>query len=346
MTLKEIAKEVGISVSTASRILNRKPTNRIDAETRERVLEIARTGGYEPSTAAQALRMGTAEKGGRQILCLFARDANANESPLFAHISAGLEYTVRHRGASVQYIFGHYLDGDVAEEFKPDVSVDGVVVIGTLAPQTISCLSEKIHSNVIYVDTVDIPEVNCDFVFCNGQNFTREALKRLICMGHRKIAFLGNPAEESGRIYREVLGSYGLPNMWVRSSPACNYAQNISYFEAGYKGAQQLLAVSERPTAILCMLDLIAIGAIRAFQDAGLHVPADISVFTVSVGETRAYFSSGLTAVDVPAEELGRVAGSVLLDRISGGHSLPLRVQLPYSITDRGSCAVHVTKST
>lgn len=92
-------------------------------------------------------------------------------------------------------------------------------------------------------------------------------------------------------------------------------------------------------SAVFCANDLTAIGAIKAFHEAKLHVPRDVSVISVDDIDLSQYMNPMLTTVHIPIEELGRQTARLLIDRISGGHSLPMKVELPFYIAKRDSCA-------
>lgn len=92
-------------------------------------------------------------------------------------------------------------------------------------------------------------------------------------------------------------------------------------------------------TAIFCANDNTAIGAIKALRERGYRIPEDISIIGVDDIETAQYLSPMLTTVHIPTEEMGRTAAKILIDRISGGHKLPMKIVLPFYIAKRDTCA-------
>ena len=83
---------------------------------------------------------------------------------------------------------------------------------------------------------------------------------------------------------------------------------------------------------------MTAIGAMRAIQEAGYSIPGDISIISIDDIETAQYLNPMLTTVHIPIEEMGQMAAKTLIDRIEGGHSLPMKINLPFYIANRESC--------
>ena len=91
-------------------------------------------------------------------------------------------------------------------------------------------------------------------------------------------------------------------------------------------------------SAIFCANDTTALGVIHALKEKNFRIPEDISVISVDDIETAQYLSPMLTTVHIPLEELGRITAKTLIDRINGGHRLPMRISLPFYIAKRDSC--------
>lgn len=92
-------------------------------------------------------------------------------------------------------------------------------------------------------------------------------------------------------------------------------------------------------SAVFCANDATAVGAIKGFQENGYQVPGDISVIGIDDIEMASYVTPMLTTVHIPINELGRQAAKTLIDRIEKGHSLPYKMELPFSLAKRDSCA-------
>ena len=109
--------------------------------------------------------------------------------------------------------------------------------------------------------------------------------------------------------------------------------------EGGYQGAYRLMEAKADVTAIFCANDNTAIGAIKAIREKGYRIPEDISIIGVDDIETAQYLSPMLTTVHIPTEEMGQLAAKILIDRINGGHRIPLKLILPFHIAKRDTCA-------
>ena len=118
-----------------------------------------------------------------------------------------------------------------------------------------------------------------------------------------------------------------------------NIVTNVSgSSEAGYQGAKRILERSSDVTAFFCMNDITAMGAIRAIHECGYRIPDDISVISMDDIEIAQYVSPMLTTMHIPIEEMGKMTAKILIDRIRNGHTLPLKMSLPYYMAKRESC--------
>ena len=106
---------------------------------------------------------------------------------------------------------------------------------------------------------------------------------------------------------------------------------------SGYEAVNELLSRQQPVTAILCSNDILALGIYRGLAEHRLRIPRDISVMGINDKEEVRYLSPMLTSVNIPIEEMGRHAAQLLMHRISGGHRLPVTMQLPNRLIVRGS---------
>ena len=108
--------------------------------------------------------------------------------------------------------------------------------------------------------------------------------------------------------------------------------------EGGYLGAGELLKSGLDATACFCSNDVIAIGVMRAVRESGLFIPGDISVISMDDINVGRYLDPMLTTVHFPLAEMGRMTAKILIDRIEGGHHLPMKIVLPCHVVERESC--------
>lgn len=90
---------------------------------------------------------------------------------------------------------------------------------------------------------------------------------------------------------------------------------------------------------MFCCNDNTAIGAMRAIKEAGLSIPDDLSVISIDDIDTAQYLSPMLTTIHIPVEEMGQMTAKILIDRIEEGHKLPIKINLPFYLANRESCA-------
>ena len=105
-----------------------------------------------------------------------------------------------------------------------------------------------------------------------------------------------------------------------------------------HRGARQLIDRGVDVSALFCSNDVTAIGAMRAIQETGCRIPEDVSIISIDDIDTAQYLSPMLTTIHMPVEEMGQMTAKILIDRIEGGHRLPIRMNLPYYLASRESC--------
>ena len=213
-------------------------------------------------------------------------------------------------------------------------NICGLVILGRymFTKEQLKILKE-VYKNIIYVGLNAIP-LKCDQVICDGYKAGISAVEHLIELGHKKIAYIGEQANECRFLaYKDALSLHNL-NFTIH-----NTANVIQSTDGGYRGAQKLLKSSSEFTAVFCANDLTAIGAIKAFHENKKQVSKDISVISVDDIDLAQYITPMLTTVHIPIEELGRQTARILIDRINGRHTLPMKVELPFFMAQRDSCA-------
>lgn len=342
MTLKEIAAEAGVSVSTVSRVLNKSGKSPAGKEVRNRILEIAQRTGYTPNAHARNLKMHSVPGNGntcRSIACLFAQAADIGSGLARAVLVKGMEEEARVHDYSLKYSLSS-LDGLLPPAFDmmANSNVDGIAIIGSSLRGTDSTgqylrhLSQQTPRHIIYTG-FEYLDAGLDQIVCDGQRAASDAADHLILSSHRQIAYIGGRGYSIPFLgYCASLKEHGIP---CRES--CVKLVPIS-MEGGYRGAGELLKSGLSPTACLCSNDVIAIGAMRAIREFGLSVPGDISIISMDDINVGQYLDTTLTTIHLPLAEMGRMTAKILIDRIEGGHHLPMKIVLPYHMVERESC--------
>ena len=159
------------------------------------------------------------------------------------------------------------------------------------------------------------------------------AMNHLMSLGHTRIGYIGETRDEDRYTgYCTALNTGGIPlkKEYVADVPLSS--------EGGYRGARQLIDRGVDVSALFCSNDVTAIGAMRAIQETGCRIPEDVSIISIDDIDTAQYLSPMLTTIHMPVEEMGQMTAKILIDRIEGGHRLPIRMNLPYYLASRESC--------
>jgi len=335
MTLKDIAKEAGVSISTVSRILNGNSTNVARKEIQDKVWEIARAGGYIPNSHAQSLKLGTtAKKYTKSIACIYARSADAKNDAFFSALTRSMEQDALKEGFILKYSFSAYdIHNPATRRQIINNEVDGVAVLGRCDKETLKILKQ--HFKKVVYTGLNALDDEYDQVICDGYAVAADAMEYLISLGHTKIGYIGEMQKEVRyTAYRDILKKHHIPidNNLITDVPISS--------DGGYQGAKRILSKTRDVTAFLCINDITAIGALKAIQDCNFKVPDDISVISIDDIDIAQYVSPMLTTMHIPIEEMGKMAAKILIDRIKNGHFLPLKISLPYYLVKRESCGV------
>lgn len=333
MTLKDIAKEAGVSVSTVSRIVNGNSSSAASKETQDKIWKIARTGGYVPNTSAQALKTGIFRKPiDKSIACLYARSEDAANDAFFSTLTRSIEQEALKEGFIVKYSFSAFdIYSPATIRQVQESLVDGVVILGRCNKETLKFLKE--HFKKVVYSGLNILNADYDQIVCDGNAVAYDAMAFLYENGHTRIGYIGETKNEVRyQAYRSFLRDHKIP---VDNNIITNTAVSS---EGGYLGAKRILERADHISAFFCMNDITAIGAIKAISEKGYRIPKDISLISMDDIELAQFVSPMLTTMHIPIEEMGKMTAKILIDRINGGHTLPMKVSLPYYLVKRESC--------
>ncbi len=337
MTLKEIAQEANVSISTVSRVINQKKPNAASPEVAERIWEIVRRNGYIPNKTAQNLKLGQQDETQavepKTIAIIYARSDSISTDFFFSQIAKAIEQELFKSNYYLKYSFTSLdFSNPVIVGHIAALKVDGIVVLGRYDQRLLNFLTQQ-HSTIMYVG-LNPCNMKFDQVICCGGDIAKAAVKYLHDLGHTKIGYIGSQDHEIRfKGYKRALESLNLP---FHQRNTVNIRQTA---DGGYKAANILMDTGADITAVFCANDNAAIGAMRAFKERGKHIPKDISIIGVDDIETDQYLTPMLTSIHIPLDDLGKCAARILIDRLKGGHSLPIKTILPFYIAKRDSCA-------
>lgn len=332
VTVKEVARQAGVSPSTVSRVVNR--SGYVSAEAQVRVREAIANLNYRPNAVARSLRRDRSQTVG----VIFPDISN----PFFMAVGKGLEERLGPLGYCL--LFGSS-EETVEEEVRYlrallERRVDGIVLASCADDPGL--LRQEIPDGhpLVLVDR-RIGVGYADLVKDDDQVGARLATEYLIAQGHRRIATITGPRSVStarDRVagFRQVMSEQGLavPEPWVLWS---NYR-----VDGGYASAETLLGgEGERPTALFVGNNLLTAGVLVWLREHGWSVPEDLSIVSHADLEFGDLMDPPLTVVRHNAKEIGLVAADLLIRRLEAGHaSVPQReVVLIPELVVRGSVA-------
>jgi DNA-binding LacI/PurR family transcriptional regulator len=335
VTSQDVAERAGVSRTTVSFVLNEVEAN-ISPETRQRVLLAAEDLGYVPNAAARAL----ARRKTHTIALVLIREASYIASDAFLPgVMHGLISALRPAGFRL-------LLEPVATTDEPDIylnlarsrQIDGIVLSGPRSDDR--QLAELVDSGFPVVLLGQLPGTDACFVDVDNRATARMAVEHLIELGHRRIGCITNaPLMYTGATdrlfgYLDALAAHDLP----KDERLVRYG-DFDY-ESGRRAARALLSeLEDPPTAIFAASDVVAIGAIREIQELGHRIPQDVAVVGFDDIPMARYLTPPLTTARLPATQLGRRAGEVLLDCIRGSsltqHQVLLNTEL---VVRQSSC--------
>jgi LacI family transcriptional regulator len=330
-----VARAAGVSQALVSYILNDKEPVTVAAETRQRVLDIAASLGYEPNSAARSLSM-------RKTLTLAGIIPDIT-NPFFPAFERAIQKVAEENN---YHLIMYNTDGNAEKErqclrFVQQGRVDGVIFVGWhMGADDLKPLLDR-HIPVVTLDNLSAPDaaIPLDCIYADDRAAARSAVTYLLDKGHSRIALINGqegtrPAQSRHSGYSEALAEKGI----AVDPRLIRYTDFTG--RAGMHAMEEILLAPERPTAVFCAVaaDVVAVGAMRAIRDAGLSIPADMAIVGFDDIEIGALTTPSLTTVTQFPAQLGRRAAELLLDRLNGtAPDTPRVEQMPYELIVRES---------
>jgi len=334
MTIRDLAKRAGVSIATVSRVLNNYPD--VSEETKQKVMALVKEMNYRPSQAARSLVTRRSN-----IIGVFFLQDHVNAMilhPFFQEVMVGFKRAVGRAGFDLLFFTSQKPDDDHFSYLKRcrHHQVDGVVLMGVdrsdpnmseLAASGIPCMS---------VD-VDILGKRAGYVVSDNRGGAMQAVRHLAGLGHKRIALINGhptsrPAHDRMLGYRDALSQMGL-------SYRPEYVRDFDFtWQFGYEAMNDLLDLPEPPTAVFATADEMALGALKAIRERGLHVPEDIAIVGFDDIEVASMTHPALTTIRQDKEGLGKAAGEALVSLVEDQSISPPTVTLPTNLVVRESC--------
>ena len=279
LTIKDIARISGCSVSTISRVINDRPDVR--PETKEHVLKVMREAGFVPNTNARQLKI----QQSRSLVFVVKGTRNLFFSDFLVQLQRAA--TLYGYNGIVSYLDENANEIDAAEKILREIKPKGMIFLG-------------------------------GSVAVDDRSAAYTAVDYLIQQGHRKIAVLGGPVTSYPSVMRREGAQQAMQDAGILFSDKLYGLSNYD-FESAYHAVNSLLARRADFTALFAMSDVIALGAIRALASAGLRVPEDVSVIGFDGITMSRYCVPVLTTVVQPSEQISLQSIELLVRQIEHG---------------------------
>jgi len=322
-TIYSVAKLAGVSIATVSRVLQGSRT--ASPQARANVLRAVEDLDYVPLRAARSLAVQRHAANGLVVPDLVG--------PYYSELLMGYESAAAQLGQSVVLVVTNAREDPTRAVRELSSRVDGLVV----ALSTISDDAARSIAHQTPVVLLARPAVaGCDAVSAENTQSSAALTEHLLAHGRRRLLFVGDP-EGSPDVEQRYAGFRMA--LSKAEAPAAGPALRVSYREAsGAEAAAQVLASMNRPDALVCANDELALSTMKALQRAGVMIPEDMAIVGWDDVMTARYVSPGLTTVRQPLYELGRLAATRLHERIAGGPLVPEPLILPTELVLRSSC--------
>lgn len=312
-TAQDVAKAAGVSPTTVSFVLNNIEGMRISKETRNRVLEAAKSLNYHPDSSARKMARGKTSVIG---LILRQNPEKAYADLFLPDVMQGISSVIREN--DYQMLFIPLPPEDKEKSYSKLINerhVDGLIVSGPTEDDYE--LVEVFNEGAKIVMMGKIRGSNIPFIDIDNVKSAETAVSHLISLGHERIALITNAPLEfdssSDRFkgYKNILAKNNIP-----------FNENLIFYgdrtpESGYSAMKALIELDPLPTAVFIASDTVALGGLNALYEKGIRVPDDIAIVGFDDIALARYVNPPLTTVHLPAYSLGLGAASMLIQQIN-----------------------------
>jgi LacI family transcriptional regulator len=326
--LRDVAKLANVSVATVSRVLNSPDT--VAENTKAIVNAAIAELRFVPSAAARAINSGRSRVIGALVPTL--------DHAIFARYLAALERTLSSYRLSLVVAT---TNGDAAVEAEKaqtlvDIGAEGLIVSGITHEPELYELIERCQLPAIATSYYD-PDFLLPTIGYDNAGAGRIALEHLLGLGHTRIAVVHGSLTSNDRTLARLEGLEGHDDA------------ELSYFEAdlsvedGCNAAQAILSATPRPTAILCLSDVLATGALYELKRQGVDVPTEMSIIGIDDLPGSAHTSPGLTTVHLPVVRMGHATATAISEWIENGQEPSEELFETDLVVRQSTCALRTT---
>lgn len=328
--MQDIAKIAGVSPGTVSNALNDRKG--VGKDTKEKIIKIAEEMGYFRNT----------KKNDGKIIRLIKYKKNGHvvaDTPFFSSLIEACEKECRKNGYELlisQVVYGEHTKEDV-HKIVNHHKIDGILLLATEMDESDFKYFEGIEIPMVVVDSY-FKEIDYDYVVINNTKGAYSATKYLIDKGHKNIGLLGSNIEIKNFKYRlegyiKTLNTFGIEfnennNIYVDPTIEGAYSDFKVYLE---KNKDNL------PSAFFALNDIIALGAMKAMNEAGISIPNDVSIVGFDDIPFSSYSNPGVTTVKVHTKTMGKTAVKRLMESIENDIEITLKIEINTELIERES---------
>lgn len=336
-TIRDLAQRSGVSIATVSRALNGYAD--VNAETRQRIIKLARELDYSPSEAARTLVRQRSQMIG--VVWDLSYHRPDLQHPFLQEVLIGLKQGLGAQGYDLLLLSTFGPRGKSYVKRSKQHRVDGVVVMGV--DEHTDEIQELVQSDVpcVAID-LEVAGPRTTYVTSDNVQGARSAVRHLHDLGHRAIATITGPTvmrPGAERLvgYRDAVAELGL------AARPDYIVEGDFYHDTGQAAMHRLLELADPPTAVFAASDMMAMGAIRAAAEAGRRVPQDIAIVGFDDIVAASLVQPRLTTVRQDKDGFGAAAAHALIGIIEHPELAPPIVTLPTELVVRESCGATVS---
>ena len=330
-TIREVAKKAGVSITTVSRILNNDDSFNVSKITKEKVLKVIKQLNYERKKNKNRISQSNISV----IKCF--DEKIENEDPYFVSLKINLENILKKKVSKVKFFDLEEIEKLIKYNEISNFSLtDAVIFIGETSKEKLKFF-KSLNENIICVDVYDTDNIT-DYIKFDMSNSVEIVLNYIFKLNHKKIGLLvgrnkvvKNLVDFREKYFKEIMVKNGLYRE--------EYLQIGDFsMESGYIMMKEILKLEDRPTAVFCGNDSIAMGAYKAIRENKLKIPEDISIIGFNDLKLSQYSIPPLTTIKIDTKLIAQETVNSLVELLEGKRDYHKKVFLPIELIERQSC--------
>ncbi len=336
VTQNDVAREVGVSRSMVSYVINGNSKRRVAPATKKKILDTIEKLGYRPNKVAQMLQQGKisfAQDKIGVVLC----SADVFLRPYYTEILSGIFETAHSYGLQIGFIrfFGELKDTVLFNQLIHEEEIGSLILVSIdqcLKTDEDKNIIERIKERMSKIVCIEFQYNGLSSVMFDRSETAKEACEYLIKKGFTNIGYIGHSDERVEGVQRP-LASFGLD-----SRPESFFLAAAFDMKGGFEATEKLIKEKKLRRAIITGSDEVAIGVISALSKVGLSVPDDVAIISIDNIESSSFTCPSLTTMNVPKWAMGERAVRIIADGLAGKDETAVNIMLISELVVRESC--------